>query len=114
MLCNIGRIVVTGGATRSPTWLQMHADITGLTVVTNEYPNAGLLGCAILGTASLSSTGFMTLQSIEASLSMIRPSQIYQPDPLTHKCYQELYLKYQRLAPALREIFHSSDGSKSF
>ncbi len=44
----VTEMAVAGGATRSPLWLQMHADVTGLPVVVGEFDNAPLLGAALL------------------------------------------------------------------
>ena len=42
------QLAIAGGATRSALWLQMHADCTGLTVLTGECDNAPLIGSAVL------------------------------------------------------------------
>ena len=44
----VTHMAVAGGATRSPLWLQMHSDVTGLPVVVGEFDNAPLLGAAML------------------------------------------------------------------
>ena len=41
-------ITIAGGATRSPVWLQLHADICGIDFVLTQQPEAPMLGCAIL------------------------------------------------------------------
>ena len=42
------RIVVSGGATNSPLWLQIHADTIGAPLELTEVPDAPALGSAIL------------------------------------------------------------------
>ena len=42
------RIVMAGGATRSPLWLQIHADVSNLPLTITKVPDAPSLGCAIL------------------------------------------------------------------
>jgi sugar (pentulose or hexulose) kinase len=42
------RIAIAGGATRSPLWLQIHADVCGVPFVLTSQPEAPMLGCAIL------------------------------------------------------------------
>jgi FGGY-family pentulose kinase len=44
----IDTLLVTGGGTKNPLWLQEHADATGLTLSLPEEPEAVLLGSAIL------------------------------------------------------------------
>jgi len=41
-------IVVSGGATRSELWLQIHSDVSNLPLTLTKNPDAPLLGCAIL------------------------------------------------------------------
>ncbi len=44
----IDTLLVTGGGTKNPIWLQEHADATGLTLILPREPEAVLLGAAIL------------------------------------------------------------------
>ena len=39
---------MAGGATRSPLWLQIHADVSNLPLTITKVPDAPSLGCAIL------------------------------------------------------------------
>lgn len=48
----IREIYVAGGATKSELWLQMHADITNMSVLIGKVDNSPLLGSAVLATAS--------------------------------------------------------------
>jgi sugar (pentulose or hexulose) kinase len=41
-------IAIAGGATRSPLWLSIHADVCNVPFVLTRQPEACLLGCAIL------------------------------------------------------------------
>ena len=71
------RIVVAGGATRSPFWLQVHADTLGLPLEITEEPEACALGSAILaahwgrGTSPASTTG---------CAAMVRVARQIEPD----------------------------------
>ena len=44
-------MALSGGATRSKLWLQMHADACGRDVIIGESAEAPLLGCAVLASA---------------------------------------------------------------
>src|SRR6185369_6542263 len=44
----IDEIVIGGGATRSPLWLQIHADTARRPVKVTKFPDAPVLGSAIL------------------------------------------------------------------
>ena len=62
------RIVVAGGATESPLWLQIHADTLGLPLQITENPMAPALGCAVLA-----ATGAGKYQSIDEGIAaMVR------------------------------------------
>jgi ribulose kinase len=41
-------IAIAGGATRSPLWLQLHADICDVPFILTKQTEAPMLGCAIL------------------------------------------------------------------
>jgi sugar (pentulose or hexulose) kinase len=46
---SVSELLVTGGASRSKLWTQMHSDVVGIPIVTGEFDNAPVLGAAILG-----------------------------------------------------------------
>ncbi|KAJ1479535.1 Ribulose-phosphate 3 epimerase family-domain-containing protein, partial [Baffinella frigidus] len=77
-------ILVAGGATRSPFWLQMHADATGLPVAVCACPDGPLLGSAILAAAAAGLHGGDVLAAVKA---MVRVEKRIQPNP-------EAVLKY--------------------
>jgi ribulose-phosphate 3-epimerase len=97
-------IVIAGGAARSPLWLQMHADITGLPVVVCENGDAPLLGCAVLA-----SVGIGIHRDFGAAVkAMVRPSRRVLPDSKTKRSYTDLYKQvYSKLGEAARPISHS-------
>jgi ribulose-phosphate 3-epimerase len=99
-------IIIAGGATRSQTWLQMHADVTGKTVIVCENKDAPLVGCAILA-----SVGVGIHNTFEDAVnSMIRIDFRTPPRPEVFKRYDEIYVNvYSQLAKAARPIVHASD-----
>jgi sugar (pentulose or hexulose) kinase len=62
------RIVVAGGATNSPLWLQIHAGTIGVPLELTEVPDAHALGCAIL--AAYGTGRFATIE--EGCKAMVR------------------------------------------
>jgi len=101
---NCTEIVIAGGATRSPLWLQMHSDVTGLPVRVRENTDAPLLGCAIL--ASVGSGIYRSIP--DAVEAMVREAKSIQPDPVTHTAYTQLFRRiYKQLSPSLRPVIHS-------
>jgi ribulose-phosphate 3-epimerase len=96
-------IVIAGGATRSSTWLQMHADVTGKPVVVCEFADAPLLGCAIL--ASVHAGVHQSLE--DAVQHMVRPAKRIEPSVATSKTYDQLYRIYSGLSETARPVVHA-------
>ena len=97
-------IVIAGGATRSPLWLQMHADVTGKPVVLCQHIDAPLLGCAILA-----SVGAGIHKSVdEAVANMVRTARRIEPKKDVAEAYTKLYTSvYSHLPDAMRPIVHA-------
>lgn len=101
--CN--EIIIAGGATRSPIWLQMHADVTGKPVVVCENTDAPLLGCAIL--ASFASGIHGSVQ--DAVKRMVRMSRTIEPSPAISATYNDLYENvYAKVGPTVRVAAHAT------
>lgn len=97
-------IVIAGGATRSPLWLQMHADVTGKPVVLCEHIDAPLLGCAVL--ASVGAGLYDTVD--DAVKSMVRAARRIEPRSDHADAYTKLYTDvYSQLPDAMRPIVHA-------
>jgi ribulose kinase len=97
-------IVLAGGITRSPLWLQMHADVTGKPVVVCENSDAPLLGCAILASvgAGIHATPADAVKAMVRIAKRVPPS--LRESALYEKVYDEVYLK---AADAVRPISHA-------
>ena len=100
----VGEVVIAGGATRSPLWLQLHADITGRSFLLNENTDGPLLGCAILA-----SVGAGIHPSVEdAAGAMIRRERTVRPNPSSRKVYDRLYNDlYLKLRPGVKPVFNA-------
>jgi sugar (pentulose or hexulose) kinase len=99
------KIILAGGSTPSPLWLQMHANVIGLPVVIRQNSDNPVLGCAIL--ASVGGGIFTNAQ--EAVQHMVRDSQIIHRSPQAHALYNELHTKVYRknhgaASPVVRAI----------
>ena len=97
-----GELLVAGGATRSPLWLQMHADVTGLAVVVGEFDNAPLLGAAVLAAVGSGRYGSVA----EAVRAMVRPLRRVEARPEVTALYDTLFDIYRTVAPTLAPISH--------
>jgi ribulose kinase len=97
-------VVIAGGATRSPLWLQLHADITGRSFLLNENTDGPLLGCAILA-----SVGAGIHSSVDDAVEkMIRRERKVEPREDVRKVYDRLYNSlYLKLRPGVKPVFHA-------
>lgn len=98
-------IIIAGGVTRSPLWLQMHADVTNRTLIICENSdNAPLVGCAIL--ASYGIGLYPTIQ--DAVKCMVRISSIIKPIPENVRIYDTFYRHvYRNMSSSIRPISHA-------
>jgi len=92
MKTNIREIRVTGGATRSSTWNQIQADVTGLPVVKGAVEEATSLGAAIIAGVGAGIYKGVT----EAANEMFKVTKRYTSDQKTHELYSKLYQVYER------------------
>ena len=94
------RIVVAGGATNSPLWLQIHADTLNTPIELTEVPDAPALGCAILAACGAGHFGSIE----EGAKAMVRTSRTIEPDPEQNAAYEAIYPHYQALYGALKDV----------
>lgn len=92
---------LSGGPSRSVYWGQLKADVTGLPAHTMTVTDAGCLGAAILG--ALGAGAFPNLA--QAALAMVRPAVTYEPRPELKRLYDERFVKWQGIYPALRALY---------
>jgi xylulokinase len=93
-----GEMRVVGGGSRSPLWLQMKADVTGIEVrpVLDAEPTA--LGAAML--AAVCAGAFRN--AAEASEQMTRLAEnCYYPNSAEREAYDQSYRSYRRMFDAL-------------
>ena len=91
---------VVGGASKSPYWMQLKANILNREVSTLKEKDAACLGAAILAMCSQN----VYASPEEAVRACVHVDQVYYPDSALTERYEQLYQKYTRLYPALREF----------
>jgi len=96
-------IRVGGGATKSPLWNQIQADVYGKSVEVLEQGESTVLGAAILG--GVGAGVFETLD--EGVDAMVHVRHTLQPDPANQRRYNDVYLAY---ADAYRALAASTFG----
>ncbi len=96
------QVTVCGGATKSPLWMQMHADVSGKPLVRTEVGDAVVLGTCIL--AAVGSGQYANIQ--EAAANMVHETERIEPNPETHEEYQFYLQKYMESYPAMQDLTH--------
>ena len=93
-----GEMRVVGGGSRSPLWLQMKADVTGIEVrpVLDAEPTA--LGAAML--AAVCAGAFRDAGEAAAQMTRLAENS-YQPNPADREAYDDGYRAYRRMFDAL-------------
>jgi xylulokinase len=79
-----------GGATKSPLWNQIQADVYGRPVETLKVGESTVLGAALLG-----GVGAGIFNSIEEGVNqMVEVTGTVEPNMEHHKVYEEMYQAY--------------------
>ena len=94
----IDEMVVGGGSSRSPLWLQIHADTANMPVKMTTFADAPVLGSAIL--AAVGAGEFADLDAGIAA--MVHIDRVIEPNPASADRYADIIERYNRLYPALR------------
>ena len=80
-------IILSGGATKSPLWCQIQADIYGAPTTFMKEGECTVIGAAILG-----GVGAGVFESVEEGCAqMLHKIRTFDPDPKTHEIYSEMY-----------------------
>ncbi|MFA9381079.1 MAG: FGGY-family carbohydrate kinase [Acetanaerobacterium sp.] len=95
-------IRMSGGAARSPVWVQLFADALGFPVETVQgVKEIGALGSAMAAAVAAGVYANYT----EAAAAMVHVNKPVQPDPAMTKIYAEKYKKYTAVSQALDTVW---------
>ncbi len=101
----VNEIRVLGGGSKSDSWNQIKADITGKPIITTENSDAACLGAAIIcGVA----TGLFS-DTVSAVDHMVSEKKRFEPDAENHRMYMELYGQYKKLYDDLCPLFEIAE-----
>ncbi len=98
----IDELRAIGGGARSPLWLQLKADITGIPVVTPRVTQAACWGAALLAGAG---AGYLPHVARAAEASVVLERR-FEPDAPRSAAFDARYRLYRRLYPAVAPICH--------
>ncbi len=94
-------ITACGGGTRSALWLQILADVAGISISQTAVPDAVALGSAMC--AAVGAGAFADLRA--AGQAMVHPGVTIEPDTSTRVIYNEGYARYKDTYTALAPLF---------
>jgi len=93
--------VAMGGGSHSDLWLQILADVTGVSVVRSTTTEATCLGAAILAATAVGWYGDV----YQAAAGMTGVTDRFTPQPTTQAIYEQLYTEvYKPLFPTLQAL----------
>jgi xylulokinase len=99
---NINILKAVGGATNSPAWMQLKADITGYSVEASQFSDQCPLGAAVLA-----SYGIGLYRDLKEAVAAVRqPFITYQPDEKYVRTYQQQFEKYCQLRSAVYDLYN--------
>ena len=100
----VKELVAAGGPTKSPLWMQIHADVSNVPITLTEAGTSA----AILGGCICAALGAQVYGSVhEATRAMVRVTDRIEPNPVTHEQYQFFVDKYINTYPQMEELMHS-------
>jgi len=91
-------IYANGGFAKSKTWVQMLADVFGITVNLNDTVETGSVGAALMGLKALG-----LIEDYADAKDFTQIGHIFKPNAANHKAYQELYKDFEAWAGILNE-----------
>ena len=97
-------IYANGGFAKSKTWVQMLADIFGVTVNLNDTVETGSVGAALMGLKALGH-----IENFADAKDFTQISHIFKPNAVHHKAYEVLYGEFIDWA----EILNKKSKEKS-
>ncbi len=92
---------ISGGGTKSRTWVQMFADCLGLPVEVSAANELGTMGAAMCAGVGIGEFAGMK----EAADVFVRISEVYKPDSERNKYYGKKYFAYKKFLEALDGVW---------
>lgn len=98
----VDHVVAAGGATKSPLWMQIHADVANVPIHLTEVADAATLGSAVLAAVAGGAYGSI----VEASAQMVRVATTVEPSATAHATYADFYELYCETYEHLGPLMH--------
>ena len=95
---NIKRMVLTGGAGKSPAWCQILADVFGVPVEIPMHPDVSAIGSAVLAACAIG----VYSDPLEGTKPFAHPQKVYCPNQENHVFYAKLTEYNDKLYKGIR------------
>jgi xylulokinase len=95
----IESFIAAGGGTRNDAWNQIKADVLNKPVTVRETPEMGCFGAAMLACSATTQTDIR-----ERICRNHQKSKTYTPIPAHADRYSDIYARYKKLYPRLKEL----------
>lgn len=105
----VERLVACGGALKSPAWMQLHADVTGLPIVLTEVQDAVALGACVMAASAAGVHPSLT----QAAEAMVHEREVVEPDAGRHEEYRRFADAYIATYPRLADLQHNLSDRRS-
>lgn len=99
----IKEMVAAGGPTKSPLWMQIHADVSNVPISFTKVPDGPALGSAIL--AAVGAGLYPDVPT--AAGKMVQVTRRIEPNPEVHEAYRFYVDQYIDTYPAVQELTHA-------
>jgi len=96
-------IYISGGATKSPLWMQTHSDICNVPILIPKVCEAPCLGSAILG--AVAGGAYSNISS--AAEAMVKIVDQIEPNKNAYEAYQFYYERYNEAYDLFKDWMHS-------
>jgi ribulose kinase len=100
----VEEMVACGGPTKSPLWMQIHADVSNVPIVLTQVPDAPTLGSAILG--AVAAGLFPDVAS--AAEQMVHVYARIEPNPVQHEAFGFYVDQYISTYPPLQSMIQET------
>ena len=108
--CNLDRIVVTEGGSKSSLWNQIKADMLGSEVVTLENVEGAVLSDAILAAYAVGDIHDLK----KALLDVVKVKKVYTPNKENTKFYREMFkIQQQIIRNDMKSVFNQLEKMRS-
>ena len=99
---------IIGGGALDKGWMQIIADVTGLSFsVAHDPRNAGAVGAAIMAMVGL---GY--LKDFKEAKAFVRTDASYTPNPANKKIYDKLFEDYKRIYFSLEKAYKLANSAR--